>query len=73
MSPTGRITYRLDHAERVELVVPDLTVARRGRPVVRPLVREGDAFTGQAPQGWRELHLLLTLGTGRATWDRWPR
>ncbi|MEW1927123.1 glycosyltransferase [Streptomyces sp. NPDC088360] len=67
----GRLTYRLPHADRVELVVPaphDDTGAR-ALPDVRPLTSVGDGeFTGPAPDrpgAW----LLLTLSSGRVTWD----
>ncbi|MEV0730864.1 glycogen/starch synthase [Polymorphospora sp. NPDC050346] len=68
----GRISYRLVHAERVELVVPDLAAPERGRPTVVRLEPDGEGFTGPLPAGAGELHLLLTLRSGRATWDRVP-
>ncbi len=65
----GRIVYRLPHAERVELA--ELAPAGLGRRqvTVRQLIRNGDEFTGELPADAAELHLLLTLTTGRATWD----
>ncbi|MFJ7151552.1 glycogen/starch synthase [Streptomyces sp. NPDC100445] len=65
--PDGRVEYRLPHAERVEVVE-----ARRGRaralPDVRTLERVGPGvFVGAAPGA--DGVLLLTLSSGRVTWD----
>lgn len=66
----GRLTYRLPHADRVELVVPaPRDTGARALPDVRPLTSVGGGeFTGPAPDrpgAW----LLLTLSSGRVTWD----
>ncbi|GGW63301.1 hypothetical protein GCM10010503_45450 [Streptomyces lucensis JCM 4490] len=65
--PDGRLEYRLPHAERVEVVE-----ARRGSaralPDVRTLERTGPGtFVGEAPHA--DGLLLLTLSSGRVTWD----
>ncbi|MFC8451515.1 glycosyltransferase [Kitasatospora sp. NPDC057223] len=65
----GRIVYRLPHAERVELVRLAPAGPGRRQVVVRQLDRSGDEFTGPSVEPGEELHLLLTLTTGRATWD----
>ncbi|MFF4382589.1 glycosyltransferase [Kitasatospora sp. NPDC001547] len=66
----GRIVYRLPHAERVELVwLAPAEPGRRRQVTVRRLDRRGSEFTGPLPPVGEELHLLLTLTTGRATWD----
>ncbi|WP_225834533.1 glycogen/starch synthase [Streptomyces sp. NK08204] len=63
----GRLEYRLPHAERVEVVEPRRGSAR-ALPNVRTLERTGPGvFTGEAPQAGGRL--LLTLSTGRVTWD----
>lgn len=66
----GGLRYRLAHADRVELVLPAPPDAQgRARPEVRPLTRTAPGeFTGPAPErpgAW----LLLTLSSGRVTWD----
>ncbi|MFF9587390.1 glycosyltransferase [Streptomyces achromogenes] len=63
----GRLEYRLPHAERVEVVEP-----RRGPdralPEVRTLERTAPGlFVGEAPS--TAGRLLLTLSSGRVTWD----
>ncbi|GJF31033.1 hypothetical protein KNE206_37330 [Kitasatospora sp. NE20-6] len=65
----GRVTYRLPHAERVELVEPAPAGPGRRTVTVRQLDKHGDEFTGAAPATGTELHLLLTLTGGRTTWD----
>lgn len=78
----GRIRYRLQHAERVELVTPSdptepsdtddaSSTGGQGRALPRVQLLERTApgeFTGPAPDrpGAR---LLLTLSSGRVTWD----
>ncbi|MFF8593887.1 glycogen/starch synthase [Streptomyces sp. NPDC015220] len=63
----GRLEYRLPHAERVEVVL-----ARRGSaralPEVSTLERtEPGVFAGAVPADGAQL--LLTLSSGRVTWD----
>lgn len=67
----GRVEYRMPQAERVELVTAAPAVGGRGQVAVRRLERVGEVFTGPLPEqpGDGELHLLLTLGSGRAVWD----
>ncbi|WP_371483079.1 glycosyltransferase [Kitasatospora sp. NBC_00315] len=65
----GRIVYRLPGAERVELVRLAPAGAGRQQVTVQRLVRDGAEFTGELSAEDEELHLLLTLATGRATWD----
>lgn len=73
----GRIVYRLPHAERVELVEPGPPGPGRRGVTVRPLERSAPGeFTGplppagrDAPQGERDVHLLVTLASGRCAWD----
>ncbi|MEE1752149.1 glycogen/starch synthase [Streptomyces sp. SP18CS02] len=65
----GRIVYRLPHAERVELVEPAPDGPGRQPVTVRRLTRDGTEFTGAPPATGRELHLLITLSTGRTVWD----
>ncbi|MFF2815365.1 glycosyltransferase [Kitasatospora cineracea] len=65
----GRIVYRLPHAERVELVRLAPGGAGRRQVTVQQLTRDGHEFTGPLPVDGEELHLLLTLTSGRATWD----
>ncbi|MDI6098935.1 glycogen/starch synthase [Actinoplanes sp. NEAU-A12] len=69
VDPGGRITYRPPHAERVELVVPDLTAPARGKVTVTALTATGGVFTGRLPDGGHRADLLLTLGDGRTVWD----
>ncbi|WP_306337563.1 glycosyltransferase [Streptomyces sp. KL118A] len=66
----GRIVYRLPHAERVELITPSETGADgRALPRVQPLERTAPGeFSGPAPDG-PGARLLLTLSSGRVTWD----
>ena len=64
-----RIVYRLPHAERVELVRLAPEGSGRRDVTVRRLERDGAAFTGELPPGEQELHLLLTLASGRCAWD----
>ncbi|MER0443975.1 glycogen/starch synthase [Streptomyces sp. Edi4] len=65
--PGHRVEYRLTHAERVDVVrAPRGKV--RALPAVRPLERTGPGvFTGPAPEA--DEWLLLTLSSGRVTWD----
>ncbi|MFD7812218.1 glycosyltransferase [Streptomyces sp. NPDC059785] len=65
----GVLTYRLPHAERVEVVTPGADDGRgRALPEVRELRRTAQGeFTGPAPQPGARL--LLTLDSGRVTWD----
>ncbi|MFF4579745.1 glycogen/starch synthase [Streptomyces sp. NPDC001389] len=66
----GRIVYRLPHAERVELVGLAPPGPGRRDVTVRRLERTGPGeFTGEEPRTAGELHLLLTLSSGRSTWD----
>ncbi|NDZ89247.1 glycosyl transferase, partial [Streptomyces sp. SID10115] len=67
----GRIVYRLAHAERVELVVPSEPGADgRALPRVQLLERTAPGvFTGPAPGRAADARLLLTLSSGRVTWD----
>ncbi|MFD7303380.1 glycosyltransferase [Streptomyces pharetrae] len=65
----GTLVYRLPHAERVQLVIPaPRDPAARALPEVRELRRTGSGvFEGPPPvPGAR---LLLTLSSGRVTWD----
>lgn len=64
----GALVYRLPHAERVELVTPDRGSAVRALPEVRELRRTGaGVFEGTPPAPGARL--LLTLSSGRVTWD----
>jgi glycosyltransferase involved in cell wall biosynthesis len=67
-----RLHYRVPQAERVQLVRPAPPGPGRGKPSVIPLARDLDGFTadiaGARPTG--ELHLLVTLASGRVVWDR---
>ncbi|GBP99659.1 glycosyl transferase [Streptomyces spongiicola] len=65
----GTLVYRLPHAERVELVTPaPRGPAARALPEVRELRRTGaGAFEGPPPSAGSRL--LLTLSSGRVTWD----
>ncbi|WP_328875732.1 glycosyltransferase [Streptomyces sp. NBC_00287] len=69
----GRITYRLPHADRVEAVAlaePDPEHPWRRDVTVRPLERTGPGeFTGLLDETGGEVHLLLTLSSGRSAWD----
>ncbi|MFI1682902.1 glycosyltransferase [Streptomyces sp. NPDC020607] len=67
----GRIVYRLPHAERVELVIPSEPGADgRALPRVELLERTGPGeFRGPAPERTGDARLLLTLASGRVTWD----
>ncbi|WP_030398106.1 glycogen/starch synthase [Kitasatospora purpeofusca] len=65
----GRIVYRLPHAERVELVRFGPAGPGRRQVTVQQLQRIEDGFTGRIPDDGQDLHLLLTLTSGRATWD----
>lgn len=66
----GQITYRLPHAERVEVVGLAPPAAGRRGTTVRCLeqLRPGE-FTGQVSDNGQDLYLLLTLTSGRSTWD----
>jgi glycosyltransferase involved in cell wall biosynthesis len=67
---TPALTYRLPHADRVEVVTPAGS-APRALPDVRPLTRVAPGvFTGPAPAPGARL--LLTLASGRVTWDEAP-
>ncbi|MFC4030770.1 glycogen/starch synthase [Streptomyces polygonati] len=78
--PDGRwVEYRLPQAARVDLVLPRRgpdPAAVRLEPEVVPLVPHGDGdsrtFRARLGRPVRDeaLHLLLTLNTGRVTWDR---
>ncbi|MER6348983.1 glycogen/starch synthase [Streptomyces sp. NPDC001595] len=65
----GVLTYRLPHADRVELVTPaEPDGSARALPEVRRLRRTAPGvFEGPVPEPGARL--LLTLGTGRVTWD----
>ncbi|MFD8201091.1 glycogen/starch synthase [Streptomyces sp. NPDC059701] len=65
----GGLVYRLPHAERVELVTPaPRGPAARALPGVRELRRTAPGvFEGPPPRP--EARLLLTLSSGRVTWD----
>ncbi|WP_230196100.1 glycosyltransferase [Streptomyces coriariae] len=65
----GKLVYRLPHAERVELVTPaPRETAVRALPEVRELRRTGPGeFEGPPPAA--KARLLLTLVSGRVTWD----
>ncbi len=65
----GRIVYRLPHTERVELVRFAPAGPGRRQVTVQQLQRSEDGFTGRIPDDGQDLHLLLTLTSGRATWD----
>lgn len=72
----GHLHYRLPHADRVEavgLAAPDPARPWRGDVTVRRLERTGPGeFTGrldELPDTGGELHLLLTLSSGRSAWD----
>ncbi|MEU6825960.1 glycosyltransferase [Streptomyces atriruber] len=66
----GRIAYRLPHAERVELITPSEAGADgRALPRVQLLERTAPGeFSGPAPDA-PGARLLLTLSSGRVTWD----
>lgn len=67
-TPDGRLVYRLPHAARVEIVSPATSSDTRALPAVRALERTGPGtFTGPAPDPGDLL--LLTLDSGRVTWD----
>lgn len=68
------VRYRLPHAERVALVVPELTGSGRGRPTVTELVRTGEFFAATLadPPPSGALHLALTLSSGRTAFDSIP-
>jgi glycosyltransferase involved in cell wall biosynthesis len=78
--PDGRwVEYRFPHAERVDLVLPRRgpdPAAVRLEPEVVPLTPRGDGESRtfrarlDRPVEDEALHLLLTLRTGRVTWDR---
>ncbi|MBO1334466.1 glycosyltransferase [Streptomyces sp. VRA16 Mangrove soil] len=66
--PDGALVYHLPHAARVEVVSPAAQPGARALPGVRPLRRTAaGTFTGPAPDP--EDLLLLTLDSGRVTWD----
>ena len=65
----GRVVYRLPGAERVELVRLAPAGPGRRQVTVQRLTRDGDTFAGELAAADEELHLLLTLATGRSTWD----
>ncbi|MEU1903542.1 glycogen/starch synthase [Streptomyces hygroscopicus] len=66
--PDGRLVYRLPHAVRVEIVSPVTAAGHRTPPGVRALEHTvPGTFTGPAP-GPGDL-LLITLDSGRVTWD----
>nr|WP_260859696.1 glycosyltransferase [Streptomyces cupreus] len=72
----GRLDYRLPHADRVEavgLAAPDPARPSRRDVTVRPLERTGPgeftALLDELPDSGGELHLLLTLSSGRSAWD----
>jgi hypothetical protein len=63
----GRLEYRLPHAERVEIVEARRS-SSRALPDVRTLERTAPGiFVGEAPSA--DGRLLLTLSSGRVTWD----
>jgi glycosyltransferase AcbS len=65
----GRIGYRLPHAERVEVVVPaPRDGTNRALPTVTALERTA-AGEFEGPQPGPGAWLLLTLSSGRVTWD----
>lgn len=71
LTADGRLRYRLPHAERVELVIPT-GASSRALPEVRALRRTAPgAFEGAAPgpDAGPGVMLLLTLDSGRVTWD----
>ncbi|MGW6907292.1 glycogen/starch synthase [Streptomyces sp. NPDC054940] len=68
VSADGHLVYRLPHAARVEVVTPAAVTADRALPGVQALERTAPGeFAGPAP-GPGAL-LLLTLDSGRVTWD----
>lgn len=71
LSAEGDLVYRLPHASRVEVVSPAADGAR-ALPGVRTLERLAPGAFAGAPPGPRDL-LLLTLASGRVTWDEVPR
>ncbi|MEV8554322.1 glycosyltransferase [Streptomyces glaucescens] len=65
----GTLVYRLPHAERVQLVTPaPRGPAARALPDVRELRRTGPGVFQGPPPG-PGARLLLTLSSGRVTWD----
>ncbi|MFD8565369.1 glycosyltransferase [Streptomyces sp. NPDC059639] len=64
----GSLRYRLPHAARVEVVSPATAPGDRALPGVRPLARTAPGTFEGAPPGPGDL-LLLTLDSGRVTWD----
>ncbi|MFJ8504744.1 glycosyltransferase [Streptomyces avermitilis] len=69
VADNGRLIYRLPHAERVELVIPaPHDASARALPQVRELHRTAPGrFEGPPPPPGARL--LLTLHSGRVTWD----
>ncbi|MEV3860392.1 glycogen/starch synthase [Streptomyces sp. NPDC050095] len=66
VAPDGTLSYRLPHAARVEAVTPGAGANGRALPHVRALERSAPGeFTGRTDAGL----LLLTLDSGRLTWD----
>jgi len=66
----GKLRYRLPGLARAELVLFSHDQAPRSQPTVLPLVPAEDAFEVHLPSDAREpLHVLLTLQSGRQTWD----
>ncbi|MFI7135068.1 glycosyltransferase [Nonomuraea sp. NPDC050153] len=69
--PIWRLRYRAPRTRRVQLVRPAPPGAGRGSPEVIDLIPEDGCFTasfdGDRPDD--RLHLLLTLTSGRMTWD----
>lgn len=68
-----RLRYRIPHARRVQLVRPAATGGGRGTPTVVDLDPEDGCFTADLPgRPDDRLHLLVTLTSGRVTWDSVP-
>ncbi|NUT33756.1 MAG: glycosyltransferase, partial [Hamadaea sp.] len=65
-----RLTYRVPHARRVQLVRPGGAGGGRGVAEVSDLAHGDGTCTAELPGGPDDrLHLLLTLTSGRMTWD----
>lgn len=66
-----RVHYELPHAQKVQLVRADESVASRGKPLVTTFDRENGAFVADVDSSWQgePLNLLVTLMSGRMAWD----
>ncbi|MBQ0977938.1 glycosyltransferase [Micromonospora sp. M61] len=66
----GRLRHQMPHVVRAELVLPGDPDDLRAPTTVLPMARSDDGFEVALPAGTTSpLHVLLTLASGRATWD----